>query len=145
MTVSHVSLVSVWVTDQDEAKAFYIDKLGFVEGADITLGDGYRWCTVVHPKQPELQVNLAIPGPPLDPDDVAVVNRLLAKGALHSVGLATADCRKTYEELSAKGVEFVQEPADRPYGVEALLRDSSGNWMVMVEPTEWDDSKEFPT
>ena len=54
------------------------------------------------------------------------------------VGLRTDDCRKSYEELKAKGVEFVQPPADRPYGVEAILRDSSGNWLVLVE------SKDFP-
>ena len=131
--ITNVSLATVWVTDQDEAKAFYIDKLGFQEGADITMGDGYRWVTVAHPDHPELQLTLTIPGPPLDEDDAASVRRMLDKGSLGAVGLATDDCRKTHEELVAKGVEFVQEPADRPYGVEAIVRDNSGNWLVLVE------------
>jgi catechol 2,3-dioxygenase-like lactoylglutathione lyase family enzyme len=136
--ITNVSLATVWVTDQDEAKAFYIDKLGFQEGADITLGDGYRWVTVAHPDHPELQLTLSIPGPPLDDEDAAYVRRMLAKGGLGAVGLATDDCRKTHEELVAKGVEFIQEPADRPYGVEAIVRDNSGNWLVMVEAKPFD-------
>ena len=131
--ITNVSLVTVWVTDQDEAKAFYLDKLGFVEGIDITLGDGYRWLTVSQPDHPELQVTLMRPGPPLDDEMAAAVRRALEKGTMHAVGLATDDCRKAYEDLSAKGVEFVQEPSERPYGVEAILGDSSGNWLVLVE------------
>jgi predicted enzyme related to lactoylglutathione lyase len=73
------------------------------------------------------------PGPPLDEESAEAFRRMLAKGTLGAVGLATDDCRTTYEELSARGVEFIQEPADRPYGVEAILRDSSGNWLVLVE------------
>ena len=131
--ITNVSLVTVWVADQDEAKAFYVDRLGFHEAVDITMGDGYRWCTVVHPDHPELELTLALPGPPLDEESAASVRTMMAKGALHAVGLATDDCRKTFEELSARGVEFLQEPADRPYGVEAMLRDNSGNYLVMVE------------
>lgn len=132
--ITNVSLATVWVTDQDEAKAFYIDKLGFQESADVSMGDGYRWVTVCHPDHPELQLTLAKPGPPLDDEDAAAYRRLLGKGSLGAVGLATDDCRKTCEELAAKGVTFIQEPADRPYGVEAVLRDNSGNWLVLVEP-----------
>jgi catechol 2,3-dioxygenase-like lactoylglutathione lyase family enzyme len=131
--ITHVSLATVWVADQEEAKAFYIDKLGFQEGADVTMGDGFRWVTVVHPDHPELHLTLSKPGPPLDEQDTAAVQRLMDKGSLGSIGLATDDCRKTYEELVAKGVTFIQEPADRPYGVEAVLRDNSGNWLVLVE------------
>jgi catechol 2,3-dioxygenase-like lactoylglutathione lyase family enzyme len=143
--ITNVSLATVWVTDQDEAKAFYIDKLGFQEGADITLGDGYRWVTVAHPDHPELQLTLSIPGPPLDDEDAAYVRRMLAKGGLGAVGLATDDCRKTHEELVAKGVEFIQEPADRPYGVEAIVRDNSGNWLVMVEAKPFDPNVTPPS
>jgi catechol 2,3-dioxygenase-like lactoylglutathione lyase family enzyme len=132
--ITSVALAGIFVTDVDEAKAFYVDKLGFAAGDDITMGDGYRWCTVFHPDHPELHLPLSVPGPPLDPDDAEVVRRLVAKGALGGIGLATDDCRKDAEALMAKGVEFVQEPADRPYGVEAVLRDPSGNWLVMVEP-----------
>lgn len=131
--ITNVSLVTVWVADQDEAKAFYVDRLGFRESADITMGDGYRWCTVIHPDHPELEITLAVPGPPLDDESAAAVRTMMDKGALHAVGLATDDCRKTFEELSARGVEFIQEPADRPYGVEAMFRDNSGNFLVMVE------------
>jgi catechol 2,3-dioxygenase-like lactoylglutathione lyase family enzyme len=131
--ITNVSLATVWVTDQDAAKAFYIDKLGFAEHTDVTLGDGYRWCSVVHPDHPEMQLTLSLPGPPLDEEDAAAFRRMLDKGSLSAVGLATDDCRKTHQELAAKGVEFIQEPADRPYGVEAILRDNSGNWLVLVE------------
>jgi predicted enzyme related to lactoylglutathione lyase len=70
-------------------------------------------------------------------DLVQAMRRAQAEGGLPGVGLHVDDCRKTYEELSARGVEFLQEPADRPYGVEALMRDNSGNWMVLVEPKEY--------
>jgi catechol 2,3-dioxygenase-like lactoylglutathione lyase family enzyme len=132
--ITNVLLAHIFVTDQDEAKAFYTDKLGFQEATDITLGDGYRWCTVSHPDHPELQLTLSKPGPPLDDESAAAIRRMLAKGGLGAVGLATDDCRETHEELVAKGVTFVQEPADRPYGVEAIIRDNSGNWLVLVEP-----------
>ncbi len=132
--ITNVSLATVWVTDQNAAKAFYIDTLGFEEGTDVTLGDGYRWLTVCHPDHPEMQLTLMKPGPPLDEEAAELFRRMLAKGSMHAVGLATDDCRKTHEELVAKGVEFIQDPADRPYGVEAIIRDNSGNWLVLVEP-----------
>lgn len=131
--IKHVYLVTVWVHDQDESKSFYVDKLGFQEATDVALGDGYRWLTVRHPDHPELEVALMPPGPPLDEEDAAAFRRMLDKGSLTAVGLATDDCHKTHEELVAKGVEFIQEPADRPYGVEAIMRDNSGNWLVLVE------------
>lgn len=136
--ITNVSLATIWVNDQDSAKAFYIDKLGFREATDVSMGDGYRWLTVAHPDHPELELTLMIPGPPLDEESAAAFRRMLDKGGLGAVGLATDDCRKTYEELSAKGVEFIQEPSERPYGVEAILRDDSGNWLVMVERQEFD-------
>lgn len=141
--ITHVSLATVWITDQDEAKAFYVDKLGFREAADVAMGDGYRWLTVCHPDHPELELTLAKPGPPLDDEDAAAVRRMMGKGSLGAVGLATDDCRKTYDELVAKGVTFIQEPSDRPYGVEAVLRDSSGNWLVLVERKPY-TSEDFP-
>ncbi len=131
--ITHVSLATVWVNDQDEAKSFYIDKLGFREAIDVSMGDGYRWVTVSHPDHPELELTLMKPGPPLDDEDAAAFQRMLDKGSLGAVGLGTDDCQRTYEELSARGVAFIQEPSDRPYGVEAILRDNSGNWLVLVE------------
>ena len=138
--ITNVSLATVWVNDQDEAKAFYIDKLGFRENADVSMGDDYRWVTVVHPDHPELQLTLMEPGPPLNEEDAAAFRRMMDKGSLGAVGLATDDCRKTHDELVAKGVDFIQEPADRPYGVEAILRDNSGNWLVLVEEKPFDPS-----
>jgi catechol 2,3-dioxygenase-like lactoylglutathione lyase family enzyme len=131
--ITNISLFTLWVTDQDAAKRFYIDTLGFVENTDATLGDGFRWVTISHPSQPELEVVLQIPGPPLDDHVAEGIRRALANGTMGGFGLHSDDCRKDYEELSAAGVEFVQTPADRPYGVEAVLRDNSGNWLVMVE------------
>ena len=133
----NISFFSLFVTDQDAAKRFYIDNLGFEERTDITLGDGYRWCTIGHPDQPDLEVNLAVPGPPLSDEMIGAVRRALDSGSWGGFGLTTDDCRKAYEDLSTKGVEFLQEPADRPYGVEAVMRDNSGNWLVLVEPREF--------
>ncbi len=136
--INNIAIISVFVKDQDDAKKFYTDILGFEEKDDITLGDGYRWCTVIHPSQPELLVNLAIPGPPMDADLVSAMKRAQDAGGLNGLGLNVDDCRKTHEELVAKGVEFVQPPTDRPYGVEAVCRDNSGNWMVLVEQKMYD-------
>lgn len=135
--ITNISIVSVFVKDVDAAKAFYIDVLGFAEHTDITLGDDYRWCTVKHPSQPELQVHLTVPGPPLAPDLASAVERAMADGRMFGLGMNVDDCRKAYDELQAKGVEFVNPPEDRPYGVEAVARDNSGNWLVLVEPREF--------
>ena len=133
--ITNISITSVFVKDIDASKAFYIDVLGFAEHTDITLGDGsYRWCTVKHPNQPELQVHLTNPGPPFSPEMVAAMNRALDDGGLFGLGMNVDDCRATYDDLTAKGVEFIQAPQERPYGVEAVGRDNSGNWMVLIEP-----------
>src|SRR3954470_5537381 len=133
--ITNISIVSVFVKDVDESKRFYVDVLGFDEGDDIALGDGYRWCTVVHPSQPELMVSLAVPGPPPSPDLIEAMKRAQDEGGLHGLGLNVDDCQKTYDELRAKGVEFIQPPAKRPYGTEALCRDNSGNWLVLIQPS----------
>ena len=135
--ITNISIVSVFVKDVDESKSFYTEILGFQPQDDITLGEGYRWCTVVHPNQPELMVNLSVPGPPLAADLVEAMKRAQDEGGLPGLGLRVDDCQRTYEELSAKGVEFLQKPEKRPYGVEALCRDNSGNWLVLVEPSEY--------
>lgn len=132
--ITNVSLVTVYCLDQQEAHDFYVDLLGFETRTDVTMGEGFRWLTIGHPAQPELEVTLMTPGPPLDDDAAALVRSQLAKGGIGGLGLHVDDCRKTYEELSARGVTFLQEPADRPYGVEAVMRDNSGNWLVLVEP-----------
>ncbi|TQM30301.1 VOC family protein [Nocardia bhagyanarayanae] len=144
-TISNISLVTVYVTDQDEAKRWYIDKLGFVETGDVTMGEnGFRWVTVAHPDHLELEVTLMIPGPPLDENMAEAVRRALANGTHGALGLRTENCQKAFEELTAKGVEFIQPPAERPYGTEAIIRDNSGNWLVLVEQKEF-DPKGFAT
>jgi catechol 2,3-dioxygenase-like lactoylglutathione lyase family enzyme len=138
--ITNISIASVFVQDIDASRDFYVDVLGFELQDDLTLGDGYRWCTVGHPTQPELKVHLTIPGPPLSPELVEALNRAQADGGLNGLGMNVDDCQKTFEELSAKGVVFLQEPSERPYGVEALCRDNSGNWIVLVEPREFSAS-----
>jgi catechol 2,3-dioxygenase-like lactoylglutathione lyase family enzyme len=135
--ITNISLTTVYCLDQDKARDFYVNVLGFEARIDATAGEDFRWVTVVHPSQPELEVTLMLPGPPLDPDAADFVRRQLEKGQMGGLGLRVDDCRKTYEELTEKGVEFLQEPADRPYGVEAVMRDNSGNWLVLVEPKEY--------
>src|SRR3954468_15717532 len=105
--ITNISLFTLYVTDQDEAKRFYADVLGFEERSDVKLGDGFRWVTVGHPSQPELDVTLMTPGPPLDDEMAEAVRRALAKGSMGGFGIRTDDCRKSYQELSAKGVDFV--------------------------------------
>ena len=132
--ISNISLVTVYCLDQDKARDFYVNILGFEARTDITMGEGFRWVTVGHPSQPELEVTLMTPGPSLDADAADFVRRQLEKGQMGGLGLRVDDCRKTYEVLKAKGVTFLQEPSERPYGVEAVMRDNTGNWLVLVEP-----------
>jgi catechol 2,3-dioxygenase-like lactoylglutathione lyase family enzyme len=135
--ITNVSLVNVFCLDQDKARDFYVDVLGFELRTDVTAGEGFRWVTVGHPSQPELDLTLMTPGPPMDAEAADFLRRQLQKGQMGGVGLKVDDCRKTHAKLVAKGVEFVQEPAERPYGVEAIMRDVSGNWLVLVEPKDY--------
>lgn len=132
-----IATTQLWVHDQDEALAFYTQKLGFEVRSDATLpemGD-FRWLTVGPAGQPEIDIVLmAIPGPPvLEPDTVAQVQALMAKGLAGTVFLATDDCRGDYETLSSRGVEFVEMPEDRPYGIDAGFRDPSGNHLRLTQ------------
>ena len=134
--IKKLSHVNVFVEDQDRAKAFYTEKLGFEVRSDATM-DGFRWLTVGPKDQPDLNILLARPQPPMfSEEDAETVRALVAKGSLGGGVFETDDCRKTFEELSAKGVTFLQEPADRPYGVEALFRDDSGNWFSLTQ-SKW--------
>ena len=135
--ITNISLVTVYCLDQDAARDYYVDVLGFEPRTDVTMGEGFRWVTVGHPSQPELEITLMTPGPPLEQDAADFIRRQLEAGKMGGIGLRVDDCRKTHRELSAKGVTFLQEPSDRPYGVEAVMRDVSGNWLVLVEPREF--------
>ena len=135
--ITNVSLTTVYCLDQDAARDFYVDVLGFEPNTDVVMAPDMRWVTINHPRQPELEITLMTPGPPLDPEAADFVRRQLEKGQMGGLGLRVDDCRRTHLELSEKGVTFLQEPADRPYGVEAIIRDISGNWLVLVEPKEF--------
>lgn len=135
--ISNIFLTAVWVKNIEESKRFYIDMLGFEERDDVTVGDDFRWCTVGHPSQPELQVHLTTPGPPMSPEFAASVTRALDEGGAFAVGLSVTDCVATVADLEAKGVVVLNLPEERPYGVEALIRDNSGNYIVLVEPRAW--------
>ena len=131
--ITKLSHVNVFVLDQERAKDFYTDKLGFEVRNDATM-EGMRWLTVGPKSQPDLNILLARPAPPMfSEDDAAALRALVAKGAMAGGVIDTDDCRRDYEALKAKGVTFLQEPADRPYGVEALLRDDSGNWFSLTQ------------
>ena len=131
--IDRVSHATVFVLDQDSAKAFYTEKLGFEVRQDVSM-DGFRWLTVGPRTQPDLELILAPLAPPMfDPDIAEQMRSLVSKGVLGPGVLHTPDCRAAYRELSAKGVTFVQEPAERPYGIEAILRDDSGNWFSLTE------------
>jgi catechol 2,3-dioxygenase-like lactoylglutathione lyase family enzyme len=131
--ITKLSHTTIWVLDQDEARDFYTGKLGFEVSTDERM-DGFRWLTVSPPGQPDHELILLEPGPPMmDPETAERVKELVAKGAIGPGAFETDDCRKTYEELSERGVNFLSEPSERFYGVEATLRDKSGNWFSMVE------------
>lgn len=125
--------VNLFVLDQDRAKEFYTEKLGFEVRTDLEM-DGFRWLTVGVKGQPDINILLARPAPPMfSEDDAAALRNLVAKGAMTGGVVETDDCRGTYEALKKKGVTFLQEPAERPYGIEALFRDDSGNWFSLTQ------------
>lgn len=128
-----VDVVGVYVRDQDEALAFYVERVGFRVHTDVRNGN-YRWLTVQHPDQPSFQLGLFVPGPPtLDPATAQTLHALVAKGAMPPLVLGVADCRASFERMRANGVEFTQEPIDRYGTVDAGFRDPSGNGWKMIQ------------
>ena len=136
--IQRLSHVTIYVLDQDEAYDFYVNKLGFDVKMDAKMDNGFRWLTVCPKGQPDLQIVLMPtgPSPMMDQETSDQLRDLIRKGKLGAGVFQTADCRKTYEELKAKGVEFAQPPADRFYGIEAVMKDNSGNWFSMTQPKE---------
>jgi catechol 2,3-dioxygenase-like lactoylglutathione lyase family enzyme len=135
--LKRISHTFIHVLDQDEALDFYVGKLGMVVGTDADLGV-MRWLTVNFPGEDDLQLVLMMPGPPAYDDATAAqIRELVAKGAGGGgLILETDDCRKTVEELKAKGVEITQEPEERFYGIDAGIRDPFGNAMRITQPAE---------
>jgi catechol 2,3-dioxygenase-like lactoylglutathione lyase family enzyme len=139
--IDAISHLNVWVHDQDEAKAFYTEKLDFEVRQDATLEEfgGYRWLTVGPPDQPDVNIILSVPSPPAQEAEVAKpLLEMVAKGALGPGILRTEDCRATCKELESRGVEITQQPDERFYGIDAAIRDPSGNEWRVVQPIEFD-------
>jgi len=135
-----IGTVQLWVHDQDEALAFWTEKVGFEVQSDVTLAElgDFRWLTVAPPGQPDIAVVLmAIPGPPLmDAETAEEVRNLMGKGFAGTIFLTTDDCQASYEELKARGVEFSEEPEERPYGIDSAFRDPSGNSIRLTQVRE---------
>jgi predicted enzyme related to lactoylglutathione lyase len=132
-----IANAQLWVHDQDDALAFYTEKLGWEVRSDVTMAEmgNFRWLTVGPAGQPDFAVVLmAIPGPPvLDPATADQLRELMAKGVAGTVFLTTDDCRASYEELRSRGVEFTEAPEERPYGIDAGFRDPSGNPLRLTQ------------
>ena len=137
--LTQLTNVQVWVHDQDEALAFYTDKLGLELREDVTVPEmgNFRWLSVGVPGQDDVAIVLmAVPGPPVFEEETREqIHALLAKGASGGLFFVTDDIRGTYEELKGRGVEFTQEPTEQPYGTDAGLRDPSGNHFRMMQRT----------
>jgi catechol 2,3-dioxygenase-like lactoylglutathione lyase family enzyme len=135
-----IANVQLWVHDQDEALAFYTQKLGMEIRSDVTVAEmgDFRWLAVAPAGQPDVSIVLmAIPGPPvMDAKTADEVRSLMGKGFAGTVFLTTDDCRAEYEELKGRGVEFVEQPEERPYGIDAAFRDPSGNNIRLTEVRE---------
>lgn len=131
-----INVVGLYVNDQDEALEFYVGKLGFRVHTDVRNG-AYRWLTVQHPEQPSFQLGLFAPGSPMHDEATAQTLRaMVAKGAMPPLVLTVADCRGTYEQLQALGVEFTQEPVERFGSIDAGFRDPAGNGWKMIQAAE---------
>ena len=135
-----ISTAQVWVDDQDEALDFYTKKLGMEVRSDVTLpemGD-FRWLTVGPAGQTDVAIVLmAIPGPPvMDEETAGQVRSLMAKGFAGTVFLTTDDVHADYEELKGRGVEFTEDPEERPYGIDSAFRDPSGNSIRLTQVRE---------
>jgi catechol 2,3-dioxygenase-like lactoylglutathione lyase family enzyme len=133
--ITKMSHFAFFVKDQEKAKDFYIGKLGFEVRTDATMDNGFRWLTVGPKSQPDLEIILIEPKPSPMFDEAAASNvrNLLDRDMLGAGAFETDDCKKTYEELKAKGVEFVSPPAEQFYGIEAVFKDGCGNWFSMTQ------------
>ncbi len=133
--INRLSVTSIWVKDQNEALRFYTEKLGFEIRADIKNGD-YRWLTIGLKDQPDIEFQLTAlkPDGSLTQEEVDHMTKVLDAGKMRLGPWKTDDCQKTYETFKSKGVEFMQPPTDRPYGIiEAVFKDNSGNIMLLAQ------------
>uniref|UniRef100_A0AAU2UYW3 VOC family protein n=1 Tax=Streptomyces sp. NBC_00003 TaxID=2903608 RepID=A0AAU2UYW3_9ACTN len=141
--ITGVNTVTVWVLDQDSAKTFFTEKLGLEERTDVPLGESARWVTVGPKKQPEVQLSLTVPGAPVqDAGSAEQLRSLLTKGVLLGCTFTVEDCQAAFQELSARGVSFIQEPQPKPWGTSAIFRDDSGTWHEILQPHSLSGSAE---
>ena len=136
--LKQLTYAQVWVHDQDEALAFYTEKLGMELREDVTVPEmgNFRWLSVGVPGQEVAITLMAVPGPPVFEEETRrQIHALMAKGAAGGIFFSTDDVKGTYEELKSRGVEFLQEPTEQPYGIDAGFRDPSGNNFRMTQST----------
>lgn len=131
--INKLNHVSIFVLDQDSASDFYVNKLGFKVHTDASMGPGKRWLTVTAPQQPDIEISLMAisEGMLFDDESAPVMRELVRKGTFGFGVFECDDLKATYEELSAKGVEFTKPPTEEFYGYEALFKDDSGNWFSL--------------
>jgi predicted enzyme related to lactoylglutathione lyase len=132
-----LAMTQVWVHDQDVAKDFYTDKLGWEVRQDAVIAElgGFRLLTVGPPAQPDIAVALLLVPPPpiLDEEAGAQLKALVAKGAVGGLFLSTNDVRADHQALKARGVQFYQEPTEYPYGIDSGFHDPSGNSIRLAQ------------
>ena len=136
--IKRMSHATIFVNNQEEALNFYRDKLGFAVHTDAMIGEDFRFLTLNAREQPDFEIILMEPkaGMLMDEATATQLRAIIDKGVLGAGAFHTDDCHATYEELKSKGVEFVSEPAERPYGIEAVFKDNSGNWFSLTQPNE---------
>lgn len=145
--ITKFSHTTLFVLDQEKAYDFYVNKLGFTVHTDAMMGNGYRWLTITSKEQPDLEIVLmdilhesmlkSEKSPEgLDQESLDAFKVLLSKGILGAGVMNTTDCRATYEELKAKGVQFKGEPKEQFYGTEVVMFDGCGNWFSVTQPKE---------
>ena len=134
--IRKMSHATIFVNNQNEALEFYRDKLGFKVHTDAMVGEDFRWLTMCTSDQPDFEIILMEPKPGMlmDEETSKALRAIMNKGVLGAGVFEADDCHATYEELKAKGVEFLSPPAERPYGIEAVFKDNSGNWFSLTQP-----------
>ena len=135
--ISRMSHATIFVNNQNEALEFYRDKLGLKVHTDAMVGEEFRWLTMCTHDDPDFEIILMEPKPGMlmDEESSQQLRAIMSKGVLGAGVFNTNDCRATYAELKAKGVEFMSEPAERHYGIEAVFKDNSGNWFSLTQPS----------
>ncbi|MDQ0762941.1 VOC family protein [Streptomyces canus] len=134
--IQGLGIATVWTFDQQRTKAFFTEKLDFEVRSEVSMGE-MTWVTVSAKEQQGVELALmSLDGPGLDPESAEALKKLVGKGVMGAGAFRTDDCRGDYETFRARGVEFVQEPQERPYGIEAIFRDDSGNWYSLTQRSE---------